>query len=167
MIRNKDRRRYNNQIGDEDILQDGETMRVPMQMMDAAASPPRRSRSNPTQVTDGTGDPLALHRPGPRIASGGNEVVQLMREARRDWRDAAYATYERELRSAWRGPDGSNRGKDTGPAEDADETANRFTSEYQKTDQGGIGAAASRHVKQMNELYDQRDRELRDEWRKG
>ena len=45
------------------VLRDGARRRVPLQMLDSRAP----------LVTDGTSDPLGLHRPGWRIASGGSE----------------------------------------------------------------------------------------------
>jgi hypothetical protein len=144
------RRRYHiDQIDDSNILQDGEILRVPMILMDAAASPPRRSPTNPTQVTDGTGDPLGLHRPGPRIVDGGNEATQMMRDANRDWRDAAYATYEAELTAAWKTPSRIGEGSNGFGIEASEEYA------------------PHRRAKRMDELYQERDHELRNEWRKG
>jgi hypothetical protein len=186
---NPKRRRYNiDQIDDPNILKDGEVLRVPMTMMDAAAAPPRRSRTNPTQVTDGTGDPLGSYRPGFRIADGGNEATQMMREANRDWRDAAYDTYDRELRDAWRDPDRTG----VGSREMIGQEEGDLCTVRGLDDEGDAGAAGtlqkrggklvcvassartdsrrqvqSGHAKRMNELYEERDRELRDEWRKG
>jgi hypothetical protein len=180
---------------DDDVLLDGQTMRVPMRMMDAAASPLRRSRSNPTTVTDAAGGTIGLHRPGYRIATGGNEATKAMREANRDWRDAAYDTYERELRDAYKTP----RPIDPDVTDDLDDpdsitgapgnlnfigqvegdlcTINGAPGTLQKRN-GQLVCVPSKtvarekldaqrdHARKMNQLYDARDRELSQEWRK-
>ena len=63
---------------DDDILQDGEVLRVPLYLMDGQPNPDlsplqrdvgRRYAS--ARITDGAGDSgLALHRPGYRVADG-------------------------------------------------------------------------------------------------
>jgi hypothetical protein len=55
------------------VLRDGARRRVPLQMLDSRAP----------LVTDGTSDPLGLHRPGWRIASGGSESDVVLRDSQR------------------------------------------------------------------------------------
>jgi hypothetical protein len=71
------------------ILQDGESMHVPMRMMDAMS---RDITTHIGCITDGSGDVLGLHRPGPRI----NDAQ------RRDL--AAYKAYDAHTSNAWKAP---------------------------------------------------------------
>lgn len=85
---------------DDDILQDGETVRVPMRLMDSL----QRSVATATthRIHDGRGNvgDAAVHRPGPRY---------LTRDANthlvRDQVDLAYRDYDDQLTNAWRGRD--------------------------------------------------------------
>jgi hypothetical protein len=105
-----------------------------MRMRDAALSDhvPRRAR-----VTDGTDNPLGLHRPGFRIKVGDN------RQAVKD----ALAEYEAELTSLWR--DGESDEKDyyseTGTHGDADNSGTRH--------------------RQVDQAYQEYDRQLANAWR--
>jgi len=51
-------------------------------------------------ITDGTGDPLCLHRPGWRIASGGGERDLLIRDSQRNAIEEAHAEYLDRLTNA-------------------------------------------------------------------
>jgi hypothetical protein len=100
---------------DGNALRDGYSMRVPHTMMDSAAD--HRPR-----ITDGTNNPLGLHRPGFRIdAAAGRAAVHdaydaYDREVSNRWRgteaesprantvEDAYAEYDRYVSNAWRSP---------------------------------------------------------------
>ena len=99
------------------ILRDGRRYRVPANMMDAidrtvrdrvaAEIRPRYSAAFPRPkrgplITDQFGGTLGLHRPGPRIESGGNRGDQLVRDGARDEIQRAHDEYRRELENAWR-----------------------------------------------------------------
>jgi hypothetical protein len=75
------------------VLRDGARHRVPLQMCDSLAP----------MITDGTSDPLGLHRPGWRIASGGSERDVLVRDSQRKMIEDAHAEYLDHLANAWRG----------------------------------------------------------------
>jgi hypothetical protein len=53
------------------VLRDRARCHVPMHMRDSQAP----------MITDGTGDPLGLHRPGWRIAAGGSERDTRLRDS--------------------------------------------------------------------------------------
>ncbi len=74
------------------VLRDRARFRVPLHMRD----------SQPPLITDGTGDPLALHRPGWRIASGGGERDARLRESERRAIEEAQAEYHDRLTNAWK-----------------------------------------------------------------
>jgi hypothetical protein len=75
------------------VLRDRARHRVPMHMRDSRAP----------MITDGSGDPLASHRPGWRIASGGSEHDVLLRDSRRKLVEEAHAEYLDHLTNAWKG----------------------------------------------------------------
>ena len=75
------------------VLRDGARHRVPMQMRDSIAP----------MITDGTNDPLGLHRPGWRIPSGGSESDVLLRDSQRKLIEQAHAEYLDHLANAWKG----------------------------------------------------------------
>jgi hypothetical protein len=75
------------------VLRDGARRRVPLQMLDSRAP----------LVTDGTSDPLGLHRPGWRIASGGSESDVVLRDSQRRLVEEAHAEYLDRLTNAWKG----------------------------------------------------------------
>jgi hypothetical protein len=54
-------------------------------------------------ITDGTSDPLGLHRPGWRIASGGSERDVVFRDSQRKMIEEAHAEYLDRLTNAWKG----------------------------------------------------------------
>jgi hypothetical protein len=74
--------------------------RVPMHMRDGLA---------PT-VTDGTGDPLGLHRPGWRIPSGGSERDVRFRDSQRKEIEKVYEEYRDRVTNAYK----ENRSTDSG-----------------------------------------------------
>jgi hypothetical protein len=51
-------------------------------------------------ITDGTNDPLGLHRPGWRIATGGSERDVLFRDSQRKLIEQAHAQYLDDLTNA-------------------------------------------------------------------
>ena len=53
-------------------------------------------------ITDGTSDPLGLHRPGWRIASGGSERDVRLRDSQRRLIEEAHAQYLDDLTNAWK-----------------------------------------------------------------
>jgi hypothetical protein len=115
------------------ILRDGYTMRVSMQMRDAARSDHvfRRAR-----VTDGTDNPFALNRPGWRMRVGDNR--QAIKDAR--------AEYEAELTNLWR--DGDSDGEDycskMGTHHGADSSTRQVDQAYQEYDRELSNAWRSR-----------------------
>ena len=54
-------------------------------------------------ITDGTGDPLGLHRSGWRIATGDSERDVRLRDSQRKLIEEAHAEYLDCLCSAWKG----------------------------------------------------------------
>jgi hypothetical protein len=96
---------------DEDlILADGNSLRVPIKMADAARTRTRDSAALPrpargTFVVDGYGD-IAGHRPGPRYAAGGNVADEWVRQADRDAIQRARDEYNFWIQNQWR--DGGN-----------------------------------------------------------
>jgi hypothetical protein len=75
------------------VLRDRARHRVPLQMRDSLAP----------MITDGTSDPLGLHRPGWRIATGGSERDVVFRDRQRKLIDEAHAEYLDRLTNAWKG----------------------------------------------------------------
>ena len=75
------------------VLRDGARHHVPIQMRDSLAP----------MITDGTDDPLGLHRPGWRIASGGGERDARLRDSQRKLIEEAHAEYLDRLTNAWKG----------------------------------------------------------------
>ena len=65
------------------VLRDGARHRVPLQMRDSLAP----------MITDGTSDPLGLHRPGWRIPSGGSESDVALRDSQRRLVEEAHAEF--------------------------------------------------------------------------
>ena len=74
------------------VMRDGARHRVPLQMRDGQAP----------MITDGSGDPLASHRPGWRIASGGSERHVRLRDDQRRQIEEAHAEYVDHLTNAWK-----------------------------------------------------------------
>ena len=75
------------------VLRDGARHHVRMHMRDSQAP----------LITDGTGDPFGLHRPGWRIATGGSERDLLIRDGQRKLIEEAHAEYLDRLTNAWKG----------------------------------------------------------------
>jgi hypothetical protein len=67
--------------------------RVPTYMRDSQAP----------MISNGTDDPLVLHRPGWRIASGGSERDVFLRDSQRKLIEDAQAEYLDRLTNAWKG----------------------------------------------------------------
>ena len=118
------KRRYR-EIYDDDLLRDGQRLRVPMFAMDSAQC---SASAHLARVHDGTGDSdLAMHRPGFRV-SDAPPSDELQR---------AHDAYERDLTTAWRrgaGKEGAvpdsprGSGTDAVPVDDI-ETAYRLYAE--------------------------------------
>jgi hypothetical protein len=82
---------------DDDILRDGETLRVRMTMMDSALSDRLR-------VTDAAGSAVGLNRPGFRLLRGGNAGDQLARDRLAEMRSEAYRLADEANVNAWKNP---------------------------------------------------------------
>jgi hypothetical protein len=103
---------------DDEVLQDGQRMRIPMRMMDAwqrdlvshfSKLKPRDSAQfrRPARgplVTDAAGGTGGLHRPGWRVESGGNSDDRLVRDAAREECQRAHDESREDLENAWRKP---------------------------------------------------------------
>jgi hypothetical protein len=123
-IETETKRRYDHD-GD-DIIRDGEVLRVPMFAMDSLSPVQQAIARKSLNVTDGSGSTVGLHRPGFRIAMAdvrrkktvhydpkgrlrGYSETEIETEEDEEWqtsdtmRDAAYEHYERELTTAWQG----------------------------------------------------------------
>jgi len=74
------------------VLRDRARHRVPMHMRD----------SQGPMITNGTGDPFGLHRPGWRIPSGGSERDVHLRDSARKQIEEAHAEYVDYLNNAWK-----------------------------------------------------------------
>jgi hypothetical protein len=59
--------------------------------------------TRPLMISDGTNDPLGLHKPGWRMASGGNEHDVQVRDNQREAIEDAHAEYLDHLTNAWKG----------------------------------------------------------------
>jgi hypothetical protein len=75
------------------VLRDGARHHVRMHMRDGQSP----------MITDGTDEPLVLHRPGWRIASGGSEHDVALRDSQRRLIEDARAEYLDHLSNAWKG----------------------------------------------------------------
>ena len=130
--------RYTDDAFDEHgVLRDGKTVRVSMQMRDAAMLRHAGQRQQTTaRITDGTGNPLGLHKPGFRVRTGDN------RQAIKD----ALAEYEAEMTNRWRDGDSDDENyySDTGTHHGAD--------------------SSTRH-RQVDQAYQEYDRQLANAWR--
>jgi hypothetical protein len=152
------------------ILRDGRSVRVSMQMRDAAMTRhtgQRQQTSSKNRITDGTGNPLGLHRPGWRIPT-----VQ-DRRATRD----ALQRYETQISNRFKCGDGERLCDDCdgegfvdGIVCDAcgsdgvlpeDERGTCAKSNFGSTNEG----ARSDSAMTREQLYDAYDRELGEMWR--
>lgn len=84
---------YDDEAFENGVMRDSARHRVPMHMRDSRAP----------MITDGTGDPLGLHRPGWRIASGGDERDARLRDSQRKAMEDARAEYLDRISNAWKG----------------------------------------------------------------
>ena len=98
-------------IDDDDILKDGQTLRVPMIMRDGAPNP----RLSPTQLAiaatrDAMTFDASLHRPGHRYANDAaplNDAQRLRYGVFDAAKEKAYADRDRDLTNSWRGNTGA------------------------------------------------------------
>jgi hypothetical protein len=81
---------YDDDAFENGVLRDGARYRVHMRDSQAPI------------ITDGTSDPLGLHRPGWRIASGGDERDARLRDSQRKLIEEAHAEYLDRLTNAWK-----------------------------------------------------------------
>jgi hypothetical protein len=98
---------------DPRVLKDGESYRVPLRLCDSLQRDIAQhfaQQAQPLCVTDQFGVTVGLHRPGPRILTGGKVGDQLVRDSALADRAAAYRDYERTITRAWRneGEDGDD-----------------------------------------------------------
>jgi hypothetical protein len=96
---------------DPNLLRDGESMRVPIRMADAARTKPRDSAAYPrprrgTFAVDAYGGTEGLHRPGARYETGGNPADGWVRDADRDAAQRARDEYNWWISNQWK--DGGN-----------------------------------------------------------
>jgi DnaJ-class molecular chaperone len=83
--------RYDDDFDERGVLRDGKRVRVSMQMRDAAMLCHVNTRS---RITDGTGNPFGLNKPGFRVRTGDMGKSRVA---------DAYAQYERSLVTAYLG----------------------------------------------------------------
>ena len=89
-MREQMRRLEDDDFDENGLLKDGHRYRVPHRMIDSKRGDAR----------------LGLHRPGPRVLTGGKAADQWMREGAQAARDEAYADYEHGITNSWQ--DGDN-----------------------------------------------------------
>jgi hypothetical protein len=104
---------------DPNMLRDGERMRIPLRLADAARTRPRDSAAFPRPrrgvfAVDAYGGTEGLHRPGARYEDGGNAADQWVRAADRDEAQRARDAYENWISRQW-------RDQDNGDDEDGDD----------------------------------------------
>lgn len=87
------------QHDDDDIVRDGQRLRVPLMLMDGMQ---RSVAREGVRITDGSGGTQGLHRPGFRIPTDDTRKTQQTADAYNE----AFAAYERELVDAWKTPVG-------------------------------------------------------------
>jgi hypothetical protein len=99
---NRKSRYYNDA---DDLLQDGQKLRVPMYAMDSVQ---RDVARNFTRIGDATGDPMGLRRPGWRIPAYSSRSADISRRHRRCPPSGARrkTSYQDELTSVWKHPPG-------------------------------------------------------------
>ena len=102
-------------VDDDDVLREGQTVRVPMRFRDSMTELQRSvaedaaARSSP--VLDALGGTARLHQPGPRYARPAPEhsVDHAVQVTRDHMRTEAYADAVQQMCDAWRGPNVSDR----------------------------------------------------------
>jgi hypothetical protein len=85
--------KYDDDAFENGAMRDRPRYRVPLHTRD----------SRTPMITDGTDDPLGLHRPGWRIASGGDERDARLRDSQRKLNEDVHAEYLDHLTNAWKG----------------------------------------------------------------
>ena len=114
-------------IDDDDILKDGQTLRVPMIMRDGAPNP----RLSPTQLAiaathDAMTFDAGMHRPGHRYANDAaplNDAQRLRYGVFDAAKEKAYADRDRDLTESWRGNTNAAGRTDAMPLNDSREQA--------------------------------------------
>lgn len=81
---------------DRGVLRDGFSLVTSLAMADSLTPLQRSVAGHGMRVTDGSGDPSGMHRPGPRYVADA---------AMRNAKEAAYAEYLHDATNAWRGGD--------------------------------------------------------------
>ena len=138
-------------VDERGLLRDGESFRVPMIMRDSANAwrndmhahflAQDSVRGSKALVTDGSSDPLALHRPGWRYSTDAS--ARMTADASKQ---AAYAEADRRDANAWRGETGT-----TDPFIDQRE--------------GDLCTNRQRRVDAREQAYLDYDREQAERWR--
>jgi hypothetical protein len=180
--------RHNDFDDEDNMLKDGQVLRVSMIARDSRLSPLQRSVAASTadraRVTDGTGDWRGLHRPGFRVQ---------VDDRGRSLLDEAYAAYDTDVTNAWRhdaqprgswfestgfgshGPIGQQVG-DVCMTDDRSEgrlrmvkgqfvcVAVKSQDENDRND-ASDSRTLEQHRQTMDRLYQERDAELANAWR--
>jgi hypothetical protein len=130
----------------DDVLQDGETLRVTMMMKDHASV--RRAR-----ISDAGDTPNALHRPGYRIAQPGSIITDAASELQQSVINRAYQSYEDDLKNAWRDGGEINPDRSDDPEDDDDEdedeedcSGSAFGGSDPKTEGAGLKSMVGQQV---------------------
>jgi hypothetical protein len=134
-------KRYRHRDDDDEIIRDGQAVRVPLTMMDAVQRAVARGAAHLTDhVGNGVGTG-ALNRPGFRCFLE-DEAGELRKER-------AYRDHERYIRDAYKTP--------------VDEPDTIVARE----DHRSIGQRMRDHQQRMSALYEAADAEAREAWRRG
>jgi hypothetical protein len=155
-------------LDERGILKDGYAVSTSMFAMDAV----QRSVAH-ARVTDGSGDPSGLHRPGPRVIADA---------AMRDAKQAAYDEYRRDIENAWRGDAKETwgevgdqctvreGGRDEGSPGHLRRVGNRLVCVPDKptrraSDGLTLDALEAQHRQNMADVYAAYDARIREMWR--
>jgi hypothetical protein len=141
---------------DDNILKDGERLRVPMTLMDGIQQAVARES---LRVTDGAGKTVGLHRPGFRLSATDARSTDL----------DVYAEYEKFLVDSWKTPSITGAGErgQVGAREGDLCTIDGRPGHLKKVngELSCVPDAQQDHQQRMAQLYDARDLELSQEWR--
>jgi hypothetical protein len=175
------------------ILKDGHHYRVPLKMCDSMQRDIAKHFQRRSFVTAADGSTMGLHRPGARIAAGGDRATRdaIAAEAQR-----ARDQYDYDITNAWKRRDvwhddadtearaGAirnallSRGHDPSDVEEylnsvddddlLDDDIGDHVAAFEEANNGRDSKSIAVHQKlRLDEIYRQRDAELANEWRKG
>jgi hypothetical protein len=122
---------------DDDIVRDGQSLRVPIMLMDAASRAPADASAITARILADQALPTVLHRPG---------ALAVVTDAERNARDQLYAARDRRVADAWK----NTRAPIAAPAA---QTAPALSA---------VALTADSEAR-----YARRDQRLRDAWRMG